>query len=246
VLLAAKDAKEHGERVVKFVHHALLEWDDGIVRDSNLLGTNFRTTFGYIAETEAELILEQASAVAAVERMHFEAGDSNEEAWTGELFLFVVFAKDVTDVLAEKTFDALTELLHAVDIELGNFPFDSLARFERGDFPVDTVIPGNVGDKIFDSREGFHGQDGDGLVLREVVHTCFASQTGTAVDFGGAGATLPCFAVPADGEVRREMSLDVVKRVENDHSRSDGHAIVHGLSAAGIPTKDAQSCFGHL
>ncbi len=133
-------------------------------------------TFGDVAKTEAELILEQASAVAAVERMHFEAGDSNEEARAGELFLFVVFAEDVTDVLTEKTFDALAELLNAVHIELGDFPFDSFARFERRDFAVDTVIPGNVGDKVFDSRERFHGQDGYGLVLREVVHARFAGE----------------------------------------------------------------------
>jgi hypothetical protein len=171
--------------------------------------------------------------------MHFEAGDSNEEAWTGELFLFVVFAKDVTDVLAEKTFDALAELLHPVDIELGNFPFGSFARLERRDFLVDTVIPGNVGDKVFDARKGLHGQDGDGLVLREVVHARFAGQAGTAVDFRGARAALPCLAVPADGEVRCEMALDVVKRVKDDHARSDGHAIFHGLSAVRIATENA-------
>jgi 3-methyladenine DNA glycosylase Mpg len=174
VLLAAKDAKEHGEGVVKFVHHAFFERDNGVVGDANLLGTNLRATFGYIAETEAELILEQAGAVAAVEGMHFEAGDSNEEARAGELFLFVVFAKDMTNVLTEKTFDALAKLLHAVHVELGDFPFHSLARFKRRDFAVDTVIPGNVGDKVFDSREGFHRQDGDGLLLREVIHARFA------------------------------------------------------------------------
>jgi hypothetical protein len=244
--MASDLAEQHSQGVVKLVHYTLLERDNGIVRDANLFGTNLRATFGYIAEAEAELILEQTGAVAAVEWMHFEAGDSNEEARPSELFLLVVLAKDVTDVLTEKTFDALAKLLHAVDIELGNFPFDSFARFERRDFPVDTVVPGNVGDKVFDSRKGFHGQDGDGLVLREIIHARFAGQAGMAVDFGGARAALPCFAVPADGEVGSEMSLDIVKRVKNDHSRSDGHAIVHGPSTVRITTENSQGRFGHL
>jgi hypothetical protein len=50
-LLAADLPEQHGERVIKLVHHALLERDDGIVRDANVLGTNLRTTLGYIAQT---------------------------------------------------------------------------------------------------------------------------------------------------------------------------------------------------
>jgi len=50
--------------------------------------------------------------------MHFEAGDSNEEARASELLLLVVFAKDMAHVLAEKAFDALSKLLHAVHVEL--------------------------------------------------------------------------------------------------------------------------------
>jgi len=131
--------------------------------------------------------------------MHIEAGDADEEAWTGELLLHVVLAKDVTHVLTKKAFDALAEFLHAIDVKLGDFPVGTGARFERRDFPVDTVIPGNVGDKVFDARKRFHGEDGDGLVLGEVVHARFASEAGAAVDFGGTGAALPCFAIPADG-----------------------------------------------
>src|SRR5580704_14639947 len=158
--------------------------------------------------------------------MHFEAGDSNEEAWARELLLLVVFAKDVAHILAEKAFDALAKLLDAVDIELGDFPLHSLAGFESRDFPVDTVIPGNVGDKVFDCGKGLHRKDGDGLVLRKVVHAGFAGEAWTAVDLGGAGAALPCFAVPADGEIGSEVALDVVKSVENDHTRGDGDVIV--------------------
>src|ERR1700719_707906 len=177
--------------------------------------------------------------------MHFEAGDSNEEARAGELFLLVVLAKDVAHILAEKAFDALAKLLHAVDIELGDFPLHSLAGFESRDFAVDTVIPRNVGDKVVDCGKGFHGQDGDGLVLREIVHARFASQARAAVDFRGTGTALPCFAIPADREIGSEVALDIVKRIENDHARSDGHAIVNGLPAIRIAAENAQDGFFH-
>src|SRR5258708_2845880 len=110
-LPAADLPEQHGQRIVKLVHHALFERDDGVVRDSNLLGADFRATFGDVAKAQAELILEQAGAVAAVEGMHFEAGDSNEETWARELLLLVVFAKDVAHVLAEKAFNTLSKLL---------------------------------------------------------------------------------------------------------------------------------------
>jgi hypothetical protein len=240
VLPAADLAEEHGQRIVEFVHDALFERDDGVVGDANLLGTDLRATFGDVAKTKAELILEKASAVECVEGMHFETGDSNEEARASELLLLVVFAKDVTDILAEKAFDALTKLLDTVHIQLRDSPIHALAGFEGRNFAVDTIVPGNVGDKVFNSGKGFHGQDGDGLVLREFVHARFAGQAGTTVDFRGAGAALPCLAVPADGEIGSEVALNVVERVEDNHARGNGHAIVYCLSAIRVATEYAQ------
>src|SRR5260370_40406295 len=43
-----------------------------------------------------------------------------------------------------------------------------------------------------------------------------------------------------------EEPLNVMERVENDHARSEGDAIIDGLPAARIAAKDAQSCFSHL
>jgi hypothetical protein len=245
VLPAADLPEQHGQRIVKLVHHALFERDDGVVGDANLLGADLRATFGDVAKTEAELILEKAGAVAAVEGMHFESGDSNEEARADELLFFVVFAKDMTNILAKKAFDALAKLLHAVHIELGDFPFHSLARFESRYFLIDTVVPRNVGDKVFDSGKGFHREDGDGLVLCKIVHARLTGQAGAAVDFGGAGAALPCFAVPADGEVRSKVPLNVMERVEDNHARGYRNAIVNSLPAIRITAKNAQGCFGH-
>jgi hypothetical protein len=213
MLLAAELPEQHGQRIVKLVHHALLERDDSVVGDANLLGTDLGAAFCDVAKSESKLILQQAGAVEAVERMHFEAGDSNEEARTGELFLLVVFAKNVTYVLAKKAFDALAKFLNAVHIQLRDFPFHPLTGFERRDFPVDTVVPGNVGDKVFNAREGLHGQNRNGLILGEIVHARFAGEAWAAVDFGGARAALPCFAIPADSEVGSEVPLNVMERV---------------------------------
>jgi hypothetical protein len=245
VLLPADLPEQHGQRIVKLVHHALFERDDGVVGDANLLGADLGATFGDVAKTEAKLVLEKAGAVAAVEGMHFESGDSNEEARAGELLFLVVLAKDVAHVLAEKAFDALSKLLHAVHIELRNSPFDAGARSESRDFPVDTIVPGNVGDKVFDARKGFHGEDGDGLVLRKIVHARLTGQARTAVDFRGAGAALPCFAIPADGEVRSEVPLNVMERIKDNHAGRDGNAIVNGLSAIRIAAKNAKGGFCH-
>jgi hypothetical protein len=118
LLLAAELPEQHGQRIVKLIHDALFERDDSVVGDANVLGTDLGATFGDVAETQAQLILEYAGAVAAVEGMHFESGDSDEEARAGELLFLVVFAKDVADILAEKAFDALSKLLHAVHVEL--------------------------------------------------------------------------------------------------------------------------------
>jgi hypothetical protein len=228
---AADLPKQHSQRIVKLVHDALFEWDDGVVRDANLLGTNFRTAFCDVAISKAKLALQKGSAVEAVEGMHLETGDTNEEARPRELLLLVVFAKNVTHVLAEKAFDALAKLLDAVHIQLRDFPFHSLSRLERRDFAVDTIVPRNVRDKVFNAGKSLHRENGDGLVLRQVIHSRFAGQARAAIDFRGARAALSSFAVPADCKVRSEVSLNVVERVKDNHARSYRNAVVDGLSA---------------
>src|SRR5260370_21727519 len=100
VLLPADLAEKHGQRIVKLVHYALFERNDGIVGDANLLGADLRATFGDVAETETKLILEKAGAVAAVERMHFEARNTNEVAMPRQLFLPGALAETLTHGLA--------------------------------------------------------------------------------------------------------------------------------------------------
>src|SRR6266704_4260282 len=66
--VAAKLAEEHGQRIVKLVHHALLERNDGVVSDANLLRANFGATLRDVAKADPKLILEQAGAVASARR----------------------------------------------------------------------------------------------------------------------------------------------------------------------------------
>src|SRR5204862_2222325 len=136
------------------------------------------------------------------------------------------------NVFAQKAFHALAKLLNPVDIELRDFPFHSLTRLEGRDFAVDTIVPGNVGDKVFNAREGFHGQHGDGLILREIVHARLTGQARTAIDLRGARAALPSFAVPANGAIRSDMPSNVMERVEDDHAGSDRAALVIRLPPA--------------
>src|SRR5208282_2619715 len=107
MLLAEHFAEEHRQRVVELVDDALLERNDGVVRDVNFLGADFGAAFRDVAEADAEVVLEKRGAIEGVERMHFETGDTDEEARAAEFFLVVVLSEDVANILAEKTFDAL-------------------------------------------------------------------------------------------------------------------------------------------
>jgi hypothetical protein len=171
--------------------------------------------------------------------MHFEAGGANEKARATEGIVFGVIAENVADVLAEKTFDALAKFLNAIYVALVHFPFDIFSRLEGGDFAIDLVVPGDVGDEVFDDGKGLERRDGDGILERERVHTRFTGEAGTAVDFGGAGATFGGFAIPANGEIGRLMRLDGVERVENDHAGGERNLVVDGLAARFVAAEDA-------
>src|ERR1700675_2440803 len=147
----------------------------------DFFGADLGATFGDVAEADAELVLQQANAIAGVKRMKLEPGHAYEKSRAAEFRFSVMLANDVANVLAEKTFDALAEFLDAVDIDLGDFPVGVLVRVKGGDFLVDLIIPGNVGDQVFDSRKRFHGHDSDGLVLGKIVHARFAGEARSPV-----------------------------------------------------------------
>src|ERR1700687_5591330 len=89
---------EHG--IIEFVNHALLQWNDRIVRDVDLLGANLGAALGNVAEADAELILQQARARLRVERMHLERRNSNEKPRSSELLPLLVVAENVAHILA--------------------------------------------------------------------------------------------------------------------------------------------------
>ncbi len=74
-----------------------------------------------------------------------------------------MIAQHVANVLAQETLDALAKFLDPFDILLLHVPAAvgvvGFARFERLDFFLDAIIPGDVGDQIFDQRESLHRFD---------------------------------------------------------------------------------------
>ena len=167
----------------------------------NFFWADFRAALGDIAIADAQFFSQQGGSRNAVERMHFEAGGADKEARSAERIVFLVIAKDVANVLAKKTLDAFTKFLHAIDIALIHFPFDSRFWLESWDSFVDFVIPRNVRDEVLYYWKSLKRRYGDGLARRERIHASFASEARTAIHFGGARTALGGFAIPANGQV---------------------------------------------
>src|SRR5690242_15865938 len=87
---AANFADQAKDRVIKLVHNAFLERNDGIVGDVNAFGADFRAAFRDVAKTDAERFFQERSARSGVERMHFKARDANEESGAAVFAVFRV------------------------------------------------------------------------------------------------------------------------------------------------------------
>ena len=102
-------------------------------------------------------LLQFRQPVFRVERVHLQRGGIDQKTRADELIVLVVVAQHVADVLAEKTFDALAEFLHAVHVRLLHPPGAvrgvGLARLELLDLCLDAKIPGNVRRQIADAAE---------------------------------------------------------------------------------------------
>src|SRR5262249_38791255 len=98
--------------VVILIDDALLQRDDAVVGDVDVLGADLGAALGDVAQADVQVVLEQAEAVAGVQRVHLQAGDADHEARAAEhlaLLLFVV-AQDVAWVLVEEVPAGLAEL----------------------------------------------------------------------------------------------------------------------------------------
>src|SRR5690348_6650614 len=176
--------------------------------------------------------------------MHLERRRVHEETRPDELLVLLVVAQDVADVLAEKTLDALSEFLHAIDVCLVHPPRAvgrvGLARPEWLDLLLDAEVPRHVSHEIADWLECTHRLDGHGLAewqLREPGH---AHELGLPVDLGRTRSALAGLAVPADREVVRLVGLDLVNRVEDDHAFGDGRRVVHELAGRIVAAPHAE------
>ncbi len=107
----------------------------------NVFWADFRATFCDITKPDSKLFLQQLSAIQAVERVHLQTGDANEEARTTKLLFLFMIPQDMANVLAEEALDTFAELLDAVDIALVHLPFNIRAWRERRNLPVDSVVP---------------------------------------------------------------------------------------------------------
>ena len=106
--------------------------------------------------------------------MHLQSGNAHKEARAAKLFSLVVITKNVTDVLAKKTLNALAKLLYAIHVALVHFPLNVRARREGRDHPVDAVVPGYVGDQISDDRKTLHRLGSDGFIQGQRIHSSLA------------------------------------------------------------------------
>jgi hypothetical protein len=176
--------------------------------------------------------------------MHLELRGVYKQSRTDKLFVQLVVAKYVTDILAQKALDALPEFLNPVSIRLSHSPGAvegiGSAGCELPDPLLRAEVGGDIGDQILHRRERAHRLDGHGLLEIELTQPRHAHEAGHAVDLGRAGSTLSCLAVPADREIRRALSLNLVDRIEDDHSFGYARRIILELAGWTRAAPDAK------
>src|SRR6185436_13385435 len=139
-----------------------------------------------------------------------------------ELLVFAMLTQDVADILAEETFDALAEFLHAIDVRLRHAPRAvrriRRTRFERFYFFLHPEIPRDIGDEILHAREGFHWLDRHRLFERQLIEAGHAHQPRHPIDLRRTRPALARLAIPPAREIRRLLRLDLMHRIEHDHA----------------------------
>src|SRR5437773_7576949 len=220
-LLAAELPQQPDDRVER-IGRPFLERDDPVVGDVDVLGAHLGAALGDVAQPHPRLILDEARAVAGVQRMHVEPRELDEEARPGESALLVLVVADhVTHVLAQEALDALVELLDAIDVFL-HHPVGAvgLGRLEaqRRHLLGLLVVVGHVGDEVANEREGPDRRDRDRVAGLEQVHPGHTHETGLAVHLGAARSAFAGLAVPPAREIVGLSRLDLVDHVQHDHA----------------------------
>jgi hypothetical protein len=161
----------------------------------------------------------------------------------------IVFAQDVADVLAEKTFDTFAELLDPVHILLVHTPGPIFMIWWTGvelfDLFLGAEIPRDIGHQISNERKGFHGLDGDRLIQWQLVQTGHAHQTGIAIDLSRAGATLSGLAVPTHRQIGRLLALNLYGGIEHYHPFRDFGLVIGKLPPFRVTAPNSKIGSGH-
>lgn len=199
---------------------------------------------GDIAVANTVAILEVADAVFRIERMHLQRRGVHQEARSNEFVFLVMVTDDVADILAQEAFNALAELLHAVNVLLvhgpGAISIVRLARLKRLDGLLDTEVPTDVRDQVANEWERTHGFHSDHLVRWQRVHARHAHQAWFAVDFRRARAALAGLAVPAARQVGRLLCLNAVHAVKEHHALGDIHGVLNEGASVLVAAPDAK------
>src|SRR5438552_3740563 len=207
------------DRVVALRDHTLLERNDRVVSDLYPFRTHVTATFGDIAHAQTHLILQQVEPIVRVEGMHLQLGVPDEHPRTSEARdVLLVVTGDVANVLAQEAFDALVELLHAIDVSLlhsiravGVARPRLELRYALGHLEVQ----GNVGHEVADDGKRAHWRQRDRLLWVEQIHTRHAHQSRLAVHLRAARTAFTRFAVPANGQIVGLIRLDAVHHIEH-------------------------------
>src|SRR5271156_4353272 len=104
------------------IHHPLLQWNNGVLRNRDRLRTYLPAAGSDIAIPNAMLLAQVRHPVLHVQRMHLKRGRVDQKTRPDKLVKLLVLAQNVTDVLAQKTLNALAEFLHPVDVALLHAP----------------------------------------------------------------------------------------------------------------------------
>ena len=149
--------EESRHRIIKLIDDSFLHRDDRVVSDADVFRANFRAALGDVAITDAVVVLQIRDAILGIERMHFQRSGVHQEAGSDELVVFVMIAQHMANILAEKTLDALSEFLNAVNVFLHHCPrsvgivwFSWLKWF---DLFLDAEVPTDISHKISNRRK---------------------------------------------------------------------------------------------
>ena len=175
------------QRVVIAVNHALLELDNRIVCDLYAGGADLGAATRDVAVFHAELVFDFRDAIFDIERVHLVLSEPDEVSRSGKVIEKGVVPQHVAGVDAEETLDALSEVLDTVSFHLVEFPVHGLRPVDGRNALGHFVVPGDIGDEVFDVRERLHRPYFYGLSSRclchDIAHSGHAHEARPPVDF---------------------------------------------------------------